>query len=272
MRTTYKIALILLLAVVSSPAQENSIRQLFQSVLAQSAGGDLPATEELFSKVNETTVGALSAAEVTGLLPLARQCIQSKRLEVRQDGMVLFISANFRPDSAKLLEPYVDDLGTLLDGAEGSNSPRHAAMYVLGSMKPDLPPKAIVLLNAHLEDSRSSAEETLTIAASLLKAAPTDASTLHKVLLVVSHRSDPGLTNGVLRQLGLSKSRLPEALNFIAESLSQTDPHLRASAVDAVARLDRDERARFSTQLGNIASDPTETEDVRNKAKSVLEP
>jgi hypothetical protein len=241
MRTASKIVLIMLLAVMSSPAQENSIRQLFQSILAHSAGGDMPTTEELFSKVNETTVGALSVAEVTALLPLARQCIQSTRLEVRQDG-------------------------------EGSNSPRHAALYVLGSMNPNLPPKAIAQLNAHLEDSRSSNEETLTIGASLLKAAPTDASTLHKVLLVVSHCSDPVLTNGVLRQVGLSKSRLPEALTFISENLSQADPYLRASAVDAVARLDRDERARFSTQLASIASDPTESEDVRNNAKSALEP
>jgi hypothetical protein len=271
METTRKIALIVLLAAGSAPAQENPVHQLFRSMVAQSAGAVLPTTEELFTKVNETTVGALSVAEVKAVLPLAQQCIQSTHTGVRQDGMVLFLSVVTRPDSAKLLEPYIDDLGTLLEGTEGAQSMRHAALYVLGSMKPNLPLKAIAHLNAHLEKNRNSDEETLTIAASLVEASPTDASTLHKVLLVLSSRSDPGLTNGVLRQMGLSKSRLPEALTFIAANLSQTDSHLRASAVDAVARLDSDERVQFSTQLARIANDPTESEHVRKQAQSALQ-
>ena len=58
-----------------------------------------------------------------------------------------------------------------------------------------------------------------------------------KVLLVVSNCSDAGLTNGVIRQLGLSKSQLPEAMDFISANLNKDDPYLRSSAVTAVSRL-----------------------------------
>ena len=94
-------------------------------------------------------------------------------------------------------------------------------------MKPNVPPKAVAHLNAHLEESRNSDEETLTIAASLLESAPTDTVTVHKTLLVVSRRSDPGLAGGVLRQLGLNKTRVPEALDFIGTNLNHADPNVR---------------------------------------------
>jgi len=261
---------LLLIATASCLAQENPIRQLFQTILTQPVA--MPTTEQLFNTVNETTIGALSAAEVQAILPMARQCLQSSNAVVRQDGLVLLIAVVTRGDSAKLLEPYIDDLGALLSGPEGAISLRHGALYVLGSMKPTVPPKAIAHLSAHLEESRNSDEETLTIAASLLESAPTDAATVHKTLLVVSQRSDPGLTGGVLRQLGLNKTRVPEALNFIGVNLNHADPDIRASAVDAVSRLDHDIRKQFAPQLVRIVSDPSEAEHVRSQAKSALQP
>ncbi len=270
MRIFMRAVFIMLLATSSCLAQENPIRQLFQSILTQPAA--MPSTEQLFSTVNETTVGALPASEVAAILPLARQCLQSANNVVRQDGLILLIAVVTRPDSAKVLEPYIDDLGALLSGPEGAISLRHGALYVLGSLKPTLPPKAIAHLNAHLEESRNSDEETLTIAASLLDSAPTDAAIVHKTLLVVSQRPDPGLTGGVLRQLGLNKTRVPEALDFIGRNLNHADPNVRASAVDAASRLDRDVRKQFTAQLSRILSDPSESEYMRSQARLALQP
>lgn len=139
-------------------------------------------------------------------------------------------------------------------------------------MKPNVPPKAVAHLNAHLEESRNSDEETLTIAASLLESAPTDTVTVHKTLLVVSRRSDPGLTGGVLRQLRLNKTRVPEALDFIGTNLNHADPNVRASAVDAVSRLDHDVRKQFTVQLSRISSDPSESGHMRSQARLALQP
>jgi hypothetical protein len=104
-------------------------------------------------------------------------------------------------------------------------------------MRPNSPANAVAVLSANLESSRNSSEETLTIAASLLEAAPGDASNLHRVLAVASNRSDSLLTNGVLRQLGLSKTHLPEAIAFISTNLGHADPYIGGSAVDAAASL-----------------------------------
>jgi len=270
MRITGFAALFVLFAVVSSPAQEPQIRQLLQNILNQPTDTDLPTTKDFFTKINEVTVGALTNVELQEVLPLAQECIRSPRPNVRQDGLFFFIALVMRPDSAKLLEPYVDDLGKLTDGAEGNVPLRHAALYVLGSMRPNSPANAVAMLSANLESSRNSSEETLTIAASLLEAAPGDASNLHRVLAVTSNRSDSVLTNGVLRQLGLSKIHLPEAIAFISTNLGHADPYIRGSAVDAAARLEYNDRIQLSSQLDRIASDPTESKEVRGQARLAL--
>jgi hypothetical protein len=254
--------------VMSSPGQETTILQLYRTILAQSSEERAPAAEGIYGKLDG--VAALPEAEVGAILPLAFQCVHSPNVKVREAGYAFLISAMVRFDSASLLGPYIDDLGKLLD--ERDNARRQLVFAILGSLKPKLPAKAIAYLSANLESSRNSDEEALTIAASLLEAAPADSSILHRVLLVVSSRSDAGLTNGVIRQLGLSKSRLPEAINFISANLNQNDPYLRASAVDAVSRLDKDKKTLFSSQLIRIASDPKEPEHVRKQATQALEP
>jgi hypothetical protein len=272
MITGIKVKLLIVL-VLAAPclAEEGSIQQLFQRILTQSSNRALPAPDELFTTVNENTVGGLSVQEINALLPLARQCLQSSQPEVRQDGLILLLAVGTRPDSAKLLEPYIDDLGVLLSGPEGAISLRHGALYVLGSTKPNILPKALAYLNAHLQESRNSNEETLTIAASLLEASPNDAATVHKTLTVVGLRADPGLTSGVIRQLGLIKSRNREALAFLGASLNHADTHVRESAVDAVSRLDHDIRSQFAVPLARIASDPNESDYARARARAALQ-
>ncbi len=266
-----KIMWIILLASAACAAQQNSVEQLFQRILSNSSG-PMPSTEELFTTVNEVSVAAMPAAQLQRTLLLGRQCLQSSRAEVRQAGMVLFISTVTRGDSARFLEGYADDLGSLLAGPEGAISLRHASLYVLGSMKPQLPPKAVAHLSAHLEDNRNSDEEALTIAASLIDASPSDSVTVQRALRVVARRAQPGLTAGVLRQLGLSKSKAPEALDFVATSLQDSDVHIRASAVDAASRMDKYTRQRFAARLQQIASDPSEPEHTRDQAKTALQP
>lgn len=58
-------------------------------------------------------------AEISATLPLALQCLQSSNTEIREDG-ILFFAVVTRYDSAKLLDPYIDDLGKILDGGEGA--------------------------------------------------------------------------------------------------------------------------------------------------------
>ncbi|ADV83956.1 hypothetical protein AciPR4_3200 [Terriglobus saanensis SP1PR4] len=232
--------------------------------------GSLTKMDKLYGHVNEITVGALSQTEVGAVLPLAFQCVHSPDDEIVEAGYDFLISVMLRFDSAGLLGPYIDDLGKLAE--EKDNSRRQLVLLILGSLKPKLPEKAIEYLKANLESTRNSNQETLVIAASLLQAARTDAPTVHRVLLVVSSRSDADLTSSVIRQLGLSRIRLPEAVNFISSNLNQEDEFLRASAVDAASRLDKDTRAQFSSQLNRIASDPKETQYVRQQAAEALKP
>ena len=126
----------------------------------------------------------------------------------------------------------------------------------------------------------NGATETLTITASLLGAAkgsplhpvPADASIVHKVLAFVSAHPDADLTSNVLHQIGLYRIEIPEAINFISANLNQDDHSLRAAAVEAVSRMDKDTRAQLHGQLSQIASDPEVAQEVRQQAVRALEP
>jgi len=198
------------------------------------------------------------------------QCVKSPNAEIRQDGLYFLIALTLRNDGARLLEPYIDNLKQILDEYKGDVSPRHTILYVLGSLQPEPPAKAIAYLEANLDNSRNSSEETVTIAASLIEASPNDHAIVHRVLSVVSSRSDDNLTHSVIRQLGLSRTRDPEAIGFISTSLDSNSPGIRESAVDAAARLNNDQKALLSSQLARIASDPKESPKVRNQAAQAL--
>lgn len=255
-------AFLMLLAIPSS-AEEMRILQLYRNILSHSSSVEIPKGDDIFGVVNETTIGASTEAEITAVLPLAFRCAYSTDVEVRKDGFVFLISTITRPDSAKILGSYIDDLEKLL--ATGDTASRRTIYYVLGSMKPKLPPKAATLLKKHLRDETNSSAETLTIAASLIKDAPKDTATVHEVLSAVSMRNDSALADGTLRQMGLSKCNVPEALDFMARGLQSRE--LVASAVDAVSRLDPDDRRNFKQQLEQVASDPSAPVDVRGQAK-----
>jgi hypothetical protein len=271
MSTRIKWVMVLLLAAVPCWSQNNAVRELLQSLLSGGPQGTLPSQEVFFSTVNENTLGALSPGELATVLPLARQCLQSPRPEVRQYGLILFLAVTTRADSAKLLDSYIDDMGSLLDGPEGARSLRHGALYVLGGTQPKISARAAAYLNTHLDEARNSNEETRTIAVALLQASPSDTATLRKVLSTVNRRADTGLSNGVIRQLGLMKTRQPEALAFLESNLNHPDTHVRESAVDAVLRLDPDMRSRFANPLARIAADPDESEQTRSLAKFALQ-
>jgi hypothetical protein len=252
--------------VISSPGQETTILELYRTILAQSSKESAPAAEGIYGKLDGVT--ALPGAEVGAILPLAFQCVHSPNVQVREAGYAFLISAMLRFDCASLLGPYIDDLGKLTD--EKDNARRQLVFAILGSLKPKLPPKAVAFLKKNLSDGNNSSGETLTIAASLIEDAPRDTATVHEVLSTVSMRDDPILTDGALRQLGLSKCKVPEALDFMARSLQR--PELVASAVDAVSRLDPDDRRNFRQQLEQVASDPGAPANVRNQAKAATGP
>jgi len=189
---------------------------------------------------------------------------------MRQFGLLFFMVVGLRPDSSKLLEPYVDDLGALTNGPKGAQSLRHGALLLLGTTHPNIIPKAVPYLLGNLEDEANSSEETLTIAASLLEAFAANQEIIDKVVDFVKNRSDTGLTTGVLRQLGLMKSRDPHALSLIRSNLDSANPGIRYAAVDAVSRLDRDVRGQFARQVGRIATDDKESQELRSMADAAL--
>ena len=263
---------------MSSSGQEMAILQEYRNILAKSSE-DAPLkhqVDELESKLD--AVRTLPVAEIDAIIPLALQCTQSPNEWARQAGYEFFLSVMLRFDSAKVLEPHIDDLEKLSDGDDPQA--RGYILSVLGGLIPIPPDKAIAYLEAKLESSRNSSQETLRITAGLLHAAkgnplhptPADPSIVHKVIALTTARADDDLTSDVLHEIGLYKIQVPEAIDFISANLNEKNPRLRAAAVEGASRLDKDTRAQLHGQLSHIASDPEESQDVRQQAAQALMP
>jgi HEAT repeat protein len=257
----------LALAVAPAWADANGIKELFQAILGQHEKTAAVSSKQFFSVVNENTVRSLSPADIEELLPLARRSLQSSSVDVRRSGVLLLMAIGLRPDSAGLLEPYVEDLEVI--AGDSTNAFRQGALYILGSTKPNVSAKVAEFLAMHLGDKSNSQGEKLMIAASLLRSS-SDPAIIQKTLKFVDAQSDTSVKAGVLMQLGALKTRNTEAVAFIGRSLESADLYLREAAVDCVGKLDVGVRANFINQLKRIAEDPKESSETRSRAESVM--
>jgi HEAT repeat protein len=177
--------------------------------------------------------------------------------------MVLF-SIGMRPaDGSKLLEPYVDDLGLLLDDPD--QGVRNAAISILGS-HPAASPKALVYLEAHLNDKANDDGAARAIAGALLQSG--GRSAVSKVLALVEQR--PLLQGEVIQMLGTLKITTEDALNLVHAGLKDSKSGIRRTAVDAVGNLPKEVRKGFEQDLLRLMANPDEDPKVRERAQAVL--
>jgi HEAT repeat protein len=161
------------------------------------------------------------------------------------------------------LEPYVDDLGLLLDDPD--QGVRNAAISILGS-HPAASPKALVYLEAHLNDKANDDGAARAIAGALLQSG--GRSAVSKVLALVEQR--PLLQGEVIQMLGTLKITTEDALNLVHAGLKDSKSGIRRTAVDAVGNLPKEVRKGFEQDLLRLMANPDEDPKVRERAQAVL--
>jgi len=87
---------------------------------------------------------------------------------------------NARPDSAELLDPYVDDLIRMLD--DPVSGLRATAASVLGGAYPTPSDRSVAALMAHLSGKNNSVREFEAFSNALLRARPEDVSIVRAVV------------------------------------------------------------------------------------------
>jgi len=90
---------------------------------------------------------------------------------------------------------------------------------------------------------------------------------LHKVLNFVAKQSEVEISISALQALHPLQPRDAESLGFVGKSLDGTSAFVREAAVNAIQGWKREVRAAFASQLGRIAGDPQEREEVRSRAQ-----
>jgi hypothetical protein len=187
----------------------SKVVEAYQSVLADGGVDRSTVARGAFSDMVSQAVADAPEAEFAAAVPVVRQCLRSKSPEIRRQGLVLLVVYNSRPDSAQLIEPFIDDLIAILnDPAPGMKG---NAASVLGGARPTPSDKSVLALAGHLNDKDNGPEEFRVVARALLSARPADVSIVRAVLAGLSGYSSDGLDGQVIQSFGLLRITCDEA-------------------------------------------------------------
>jgi hypothetical protein len=261
-----KLLLCAVLSISICWADAPLVKQLLQSALADSGNTVLATDDPAFLRL-ENALEALTPSDLESLLPTAMQCVRSARPRAQLTGQMFLVAVAMTPASSAVLDAYLDDFNAILSDSTNPNR-RQSIIAVLEITRPSMSSKTIQLFLAHLQDKANTAEQTGAIAEALLHAAPANQGIVHQVLSLAEKRSEYDVRYPVVKEIGLSRIQVPEALDFVGKELD--NPTGRSGAIVAASRLDREARARFAAQLSRIAQDPDEKPDIRGAAGAAI--
>jgi hypothetical protein len=256
----------LLLLARTSFADAVQILAFLQTILSEQDENRIPPPNEETRHLLSTL--ALTPDEVRQILPLAQKGLKSPFTIVRIHTLSVFFSTTLRPDSTLLLEPYLDDITPFLTDADLAF--RREAIFIIGQQKPGPSPKAKAALIAHLGDRDNSAEETSMIAGTLLTAYPSDVFIVRTIVNLAQQRPELKLARDMIRGMGLLRVTTDEALAFIRSHFSDPDPDVRLTCIEAVERMPKNIRDGFVPELQRMYANSGETQQIRERAGTVL--
>jgi hypothetical protein len=258
-----KIGLIGCVLAFSTAAGGADVRQL-QTLLQSAASGDESAASDEESFGDYENIRTATREQIEPLLPLAQQCLHSPKRPIQGVGLSLFfgIIARRPLESAKLIEPYLDDLNSLLDAPD--QSMRNFTLYIIALIFPKPPPKALAYLEARLNDKKTAEEQAGAIAVVLLSSG--DPALMSEALRFAEAR--PQLKVDMIQTIGLKQIVTEEALKALHWAFQ--DPKFYQEAVDAVGRLPRDVSKGFAQDLAHVMEDPNTDPRVVESARQAL--
>jgi hypothetical protein len=252
----------LVLSALPCSGQVDKLRDFYESLSSSSATDKAPDSARVDALVSQYS-HKLTIEELHTIVPVVRKCLASENGSVRVDAVTLLISLSTRLDSAQAMEPYEDLLIALLD-QEG----RKAAIYLLGSVYPRPSPKALAAFYSHLNDERNTRDEFTMIAGSLLGAFPADPVVVHEVLAAARRHAKDRVDGDIIQSIGLNKIINEDALAYVRAGFQ--NPLARIAVVQAIERMPKVVRDRFTSELRAVAQDPDEQPETRSTAEHIL--
>jgi len=112
---------LMLLAIPTARADFSKVVSAYQTLLSQ-PGAPSVAAGPLGDVISDAVANS-PASDFAQAVPVVKQCLRSENPAVRREALILLMVYNTRPDSAQLLDPYVEDLIRMLDDAAPATTP-----------------------------------------------------------------------------------------------------------------------------------------------------
>jgi hypothetical protein len=261
------IILCLLVVGFASAQTAQSVAEFFSQLSSIGEGTPVPSYDELLrvvDHIDRDEPGRLRAA-----LPDALRALTSRRLPVARYAALALTAIARRPDSATLVSPFLEGLGTTL-GGPGDQRVKAALIEVIVGLRPAPPPEATAILISYLNAER---DPTLQVAAvyGLTRVAPGDARVVEAIVQVARGPLGANDKAGLLRQLANPKLDDPRLAKVILDALSDPEERVKIEAIQAIRRNGNSAvLSQARAKLQQLGDDPAQTAAVRQRAAELL--
>ena len=218
-------------------------------------------------KVTEQ-IGGARPEEISQALPSVFAALAHQDDEVKLLAAVAVADIGLRPDSAGLLNNYINGIGNLL------NSPNDrlqgAAVLILGTLKPAPPPKVWPLLVTYL--NRTDRNKRMQAAAVFYLARhPEKPEVLEAIRQFLSQALDAETRIGTLNAIGNSP-RLQDAqiIHLVIGYLNDPESRVRLTALQTLTRLGQHALSEAEPALQSLVERTDEPGEVKASAKKTL--
>lgn len=255
---------ILILSAVSCCFADVQPIDLLRSI---ADGGSVPDERAFYEVFNDNVFLAMGQAELFTILDVAAPLLKDDRKQVQRYALgAIMASTIFRQNANQILEPYLPTLEEFFE--KGNTSLRNLALYIMVLPQPPLSPRTVGFLRRQVGRPGLSDAERGQLAASLLL--DRSAAVTEEVIQLAKQMTDPAALSHILHNLGYVQTTNETALKFIGDCLESEKVQLHISAISAIIRLLPAQRVRYYSQLGRLAADPAEDEQVREWAGDIL--
>lgn len=257
-------------AAQSTNGRNGSLQEFFQR-LGLHSGSSVPSFQEVLTVVDK--IASASQTEITAAMPSLFATLSSDDVEIRKDAAFALTAIARRKDSARLLDPFVAQVGTLL--SDPNDRLQTAGVYVLGELKPAPPPDAVPLLikflGRHDRDPLAQAS-SLSV---LLRIAPENGDVLEAIKEFLQRPASPEVHIQALNELGNShianfQLKDSQIIDIVINSLDDPNAGVRFTAVQVIPRLGPGALLQAKPALERLTKRADESTETRAYARAAL--
>ncbi len=261
---------ILLLTVPSGCRAQKQERQpdlqTYLQRLIQSNGSPLPKDDDL--RVAHG-IASTPADDIALALPTLMAALRNPNDMVKRYAVTPLYAISQRPDSAKLLSPYIESIAGLF--AQEDPILQGIPPIILLNLKPQLPPEVVPPILSFVKRTDRDLRAQSSAISELLRKEPQNPAVIAATEEFLSRPLDKETREGALNGIANSGTTDARLVQVLIAALDSPDEGVRLTAAQAFWRMPKEAVVQARPALLKVAARSDESPEVKAAARRALE-